>query len=63
METTEKDNYFLYKYEKNYDITIEELQEDILESEQYKNQPVSFCSPVFILYVWCVSLHLFKEML
>ena len=35
MQTTEKDNYFLYKYEKNYDITIEELQEDILESEQY----------------------------
>ena len=37
METTEKDNYFLYKYQYNYDITIEELQEDILESEQYSN--------------------------
>ena len=37
MQTTEKDNYFLYKYEKNYDITIEELQEDVLSSEQYKN--------------------------
>ena len=35
MEVTKKDNYFLYKYQHDYDITIEELQEDILESEQY----------------------------
>ena len=35
METTEKDNYFLKKYQHDYDITQEELAEDVAESDQY----------------------------
>ena len=34
-ETTEKDNYFLEKYQKDYDITEEKLLEAIAESDQY----------------------------
>lgn len=34
-ETTEKDNYFLYKYQYDYEVTKEELTEDISKSEQY----------------------------
>ena len=35
MEVTEKDNYFLYKYQYDYEITKDELAEDIAESTQY----------------------------
>lgn len=34
-ETTEKDNYFLYKYQYDYEITKEEVTDDIINSEQY----------------------------
>ena len=34
-ETTEKDNYFLEKYQNDYDITEEKLLEAIAESDQY----------------------------
>ncbi len=34
-ETTEKDNYFLKKYQYDLDITLEKLTEDIAESDQY----------------------------
>ena len=35
IETTEKDNYFLKKYQYDYDITEGELAKDIAESDQY----------------------------
>ena len=35
MQTTEKDNYFLYKYQYDYSVTKEVLLEDIAESDQY----------------------------
>ncbi len=35
MEITEKDNYFLKKYQYDYSITQEELNEEIAESDQY----------------------------
>lgn len=34
-ETTEKDNYFLYKYQYDYEVTETELTEDIANSDQY----------------------------
>ena len=39
METTEKDNYFLKKYQHDYDVTEQILYADIAESDQY-----SMCS-------------------
>ena len=39
METTEKDNYFLKKYQYDYDVTQQILTRDITESDQY-----SMCS-------------------
>ena len=35
METTEKDNVFLKKYQNDYKVTQEELKEDIAKSDQY----------------------------
>ncbi|MBR3614274.1 MAG: hypothetical protein IKL55_03755 [Clostridia bacterium] len=35
METTEKDNYFLKKYQYDYDVTEQILYADIAESDQY----------------------------
>ncbi len=35
METTEMDNYFLKKYQYDYNITQEKLSEEIAESDQY----------------------------
>ena len=35
METTEKDNYFLEKYQHDYDVTKQILNKDIAESDQY----------------------------
>lgn len=35
METTEKDNYFLKKYQYDYDVTEQILYKDIAESDQY----------------------------
>ena len=40
METTEKDNVFLYKYQYDYDVTKEELAEDIAESDEYGDKSV-----------------------
>ncbi len=34
-ETTEKDNYFLEKYQNDYDVTQEILREDVEQSDQY----------------------------
>ncbi len=34
-ETTEKDNYFLYKYQYDYEVTKDELTDDIIKSEPY----------------------------
>jgi len=35
MQTTEKDNYFLYKYQYDREVTIDILREDVATSEQY----------------------------
>ncbi len=35
METTEKDNVFLYKYQYDYEVTQEILAKDVAESEEY----------------------------
>mgnify|MGYP007069838564 CR=1 FL=1 len=35
MKTTEKDNYFLYKYQYDREVTIDILREDVATSEQY----------------------------
>ena len=35
LETTEKDNYFLKKYQYDYDVTQQILNKDIAESDQY----------------------------
>ena len=35
METTEKDNYFLRKFQYDYDITEEQLKKEIAKSDQY----------------------------
>jgi hypothetical protein len=35
METTEKDNVFLYKYQTDYNVTKEILADDIAESDEY----------------------------
>ena len=41
METTEKDNVFLRKYRYDLNVTREELQEAILDSEEYGDSPDS----------------------
>ena len=41
METTKKDNVFLEKFRYDFDVTREELQEAILDSEEYGDSPDS----------------------
>jgi len=41
METTEKDNYFLKKYQYDYDVTEKDLRKEISKSDQYGNSSAS----------------------
>ena len=40
METTQKDNVFLYKYQYDYDVTDKELAKEIAESDEYGDKSV-----------------------